>query len=113
MLLFQGPDVPKSPLMKTTKTAAYLSESVQTNVKQGHIICVCSYAAVAANTSALFAFVNKPVLAAKRNVKSAMSPILRSSELTLYRVRIAPNSNSAARTVLKYATKDAILRPDA
>lgn len=74
---------------------------------------IFTHAAVAPNSSAFRAFVNKPTLPAKRHVKAAMSPKRQSGGRTLYRMTIAPINSSAASMVLNHATKEAIARSDA
>lgn len=69
---------PSSPLTNTTSTAAY--------------------AAVAAKTSALLAFVHSATLVAKSIVYIATSPSLAFGFGTRYRLTIAPMSRTAART---------------
>ena len=79
------PESPRFPLTNTTKTAAYLEESVNQQEKKKTTVKerIGPHAAVEANTSDLFAFVSRLVLAAKSSVKSATSPSFRSSECTL------------------------------
>lgn len=74
---------------------------------------VCTYAAVAPNTSARLALVSSPTLAAKMMVKRAIKPSFKLSVLILYKTTMAPINSNAAKTVLRYEIKAEILLPDA
>lgn len=72
-----------------------------------------TYAAVAPNTSACFALVNSPTLAANRVVNRASKPSFKSFDFVLYSIMMAPTSNKAANMALKYEMKIDIFLPDA
>lgn len=70
---------------------------------------VCTtYAAVAANNSALRALVRIPMLLANMIVKAAIIPNFLFGDLTTYKLTIAPMSSTAARMMLNMATNRAM-----
>lgn len=89
------------PLTNTTSTAAYLEPSQQ--VANGGRARV-TYAAVAAEISARFAFVIIPILKAKAAVKTATMPSFAASEVTQYKPTMEPIKRTAATTILMTAT---------
>ena len=72
-----------------------------------------TYAAVEPYISDLFAFVNRLILAANRLVKTATKPSFASFDVVLYNTRIEPNRSIAAKTALRYPTKEWSFAPEA